>query len=208
MGPSRTATLVAATLGLAIAAWVGYAMHQQARERGEQRAAAAMVAEATARLRDSARGPAAGTLEALEGDLKLARTWRNGALGDATEHYLIATREILRRRGEAERLAQRAAASRTALAMHMRRSARRNSAWIRTAAELKKTVEREHRELDVELTALAHLLETFPDTLKRIEPLVDAAILLDEGARLQAHRDVLAAASYASAELEKTRRLR
>ena len=62
--------------------------------------------------------------------------------------YIHGAREIVRRRGDAERLTREAAMSRRALAMHMAAASGRDAYWIRVATDLKKRVERDHSELD------------------------------------------------------------
>ena len=204
---SRTATLIAAALGIAIAAGVGWGLHKASKKRSEQRAVVAIVGDTTAQLRDALKTASREEVEKIEGNMRVAQAWSNPELSDATEHYLLGAREILRRRVEADRYEKKAAASRAALLAHMNRAARRDTPWIRTALVLKKQVERDHLELDVELRALADLLDMLPQANKRLEPHVQPALLLDEGLRKQMYRQVVDEAKRATAELERTRRL-
>jgi hypothetical protein len=124
-----------------------------------------------------------------------------------TEPYLVGVREILRRRADASRLTQKAASSRAALAAHMSHAARRDTPWIRAAMDLKKQVERDHFDLDVQLNALADLLGSLPEANKRLAPHVQASLLLEESKRRNAREAVLAEAKRARDELDKARAL-
>ena len=113
----------------------------------------------------------------------------------------------MRRRAEADRFAEKAAVSRAALMAHMNRASRRDPRWFHTAQELKRQVERDHFDLDVQLKALADLLDRLPEANKYLEPYVQASLILDDAAREDARRAVLQEAKTASAELDKTRAL-
>jgi hypothetical protein len=204
---SRTATLLVSAIGILIAAGVGYVLYQGAKKRAEQQALVSVVTETTSQLRDGLKSPSPQILEKLEGNLRVARAWSNPYMADATEHYLIGAREIVRQRGEVERLQQKAAASRAALEAHMNRAARRDTPWIRVASELKKQVERDHADLDRALGTLAELLEGLPDAQKRLSPYVEASLVLDDGVRKQARQQALAEAQRASAALKEARSL-
>jgi hypothetical protein len=202
---SRAGTVVAATVGLAIAVTVGYVLHTTTKQRSEARALVSVVGDTTGDLRDGLKRASPQVLEKIEGNLRVARTWSNPELAEATEIYLVGAREIMRRRADADRLAQKAAASRAALAAHMNHAGQRNTQWIRAAVELKKRAERDHFDLDVQLKALAELLETLPQAHKRLAPHVQESLLLEEDLRARAWRDVIAEAKRQSAELEKVR---
>ena len=206
-GISKTGTVIAALAGIAIAAGVGYGLHKAAKKRSEARAVVSVVSETTTQLRDALKTPLPETLEKIEGNLRVTRAWSNAEIADATEIYLIGAREIVRRRAEATRYAQQAAASRAALAAHMNRAAHRDTPWIRTALDLKKQVERDHVDLDIQLKALAVLLDTLPDAHKRLAPHVAASLLLEDEFRKQARNAVLDEAKRASSELDKARSL-
>jgi hypothetical protein len=204
---SRTGTIIASAVGIAIAAGVGYGLHKATKERYERRAVVSVVGDTTSQLRDALKRPSAATLEKIEGNLRVAKAWSNAELADATELYLVGAREIVRRRSEANRLAQKAAASRAALSAHMTRAVHRELSWIRAATDLKKQVERDHFDLDVQLKTLADLLDSLPDAHKRLAPHVAASLFLDDEMRKRVQREVLEEAKRASAELEKIRRL-
>ena len=204
---SSFGTTVTAAVGIAVAAVVGVALHKVNKERNETRAVVSVVTVTTSHLRNSLKTAAPGALENIEGNLRVAKSWSNPELSDATEHYLLGAREIVRRRTEAERLAQKAAASRAALAAHMRNAGQRGTGWIHTASDLKKRVERDHFDLQVQLNALAELLDSLPEANKRLAPHVQASLLLEDDVRKKARLAVLAEAKRASAELEKARNL-
>jgi hypothetical protein len=204
---SRIGTFIAGAVGIAIAGSVGYGLHKSSKKRNEHRAIVSIVGETTTQLRDSLKTASPGALARIEGNLRVAKAWSNPELADATEHYLIGAREILRRRADADRLEHQAAASRAALSAHMTRAGRRDTPWFRTALDLKRQVERDHLDLDIQLKALADLLDTFPQTHKRVAPHVAASLLLEESARQQAYQQVVDEAKRASSELDKVRGL-
>lgn len=194
-------------VAIAIAAAVGYGLHLNAKKRAEERAVVSVLSETTAQLREVLRAPASGGAERIDARLGIAKGWSNAELADATEHYLIGAREILRRRADSLRFAEKAAASRAALAAHMNRAGRRDTSWLRTATELKRQVERDHFDLERSLKAVAELLDMLPDANKRLAPHVQASLLLEERARKELRAEVEAEARRAALELEKLRRL-
>lgn len=207
MPVSRVATVVVAAAGIAVAAGVGLMLHKEAKKRAEARALRSVVAETTTRLKDGLKSASPRALEGIEQDLQLAKSWSDRELVDAAEQYLVGAREIMRRRLEASRLTRKASISREALAAHMRTAAQRDSPWIRNAAELKKTVERDHFDLETQLAALADLLQDLPHAHKSLAPHVQASVLLEEPVRAQARQAVMEEAKRARAELEKARAL-
>ena len=197
-----------AVVALAIAGGTAYYLIAQKQKREQQRNVAALLGDTTARLRQALNGPAAPELVTrLDSNLKLARAPRDPQLATAAEHYIQGAREIARRRNEAERLAREAAMSRRALAMHMGAASRRDTYWIRVAADLKKRVERDHHELEVALKALTHLLYTLPEAQKELAAHVDASLLLEDAERRRAHERAEESARRAAVELEKVRNL-
>ena len=73
--------------------------------------------------------------------------------------------------------------------------------------DLKKQVERDHFDLDVQLNALASLLGSLPEANKRLAPHVQASFFLEESKRRTARDAVLAEAKRARDELDKARAL-
>jgi hypothetical protein len=202
------AKLVVAALALALAGGTAYYLHAQKQKRDQQRVVAALVSDTTASLRKALAGPPPPELVAhLDGNLKAAKAPRDRELENAAEDYIHGAREIVRRRGDAERLLREAAMSRRALAMHMAAASRRDSYWIRVATDLKKRAERDHFDLETSLKALSSLLGSLPDAGKRLSPYLDASLLLEEQASAQARAQAEATAKRAAEELEKVRRL-
>ena len=178
------------------------------RKKVEDDRVAVMVADATVQLRQALGGaPSGAGIAKLDEYLQTAKSSTNAAAGSAAEQYLIGAREIARRRADSERLAREAAAARNALAGHMRRAERRNTTWIRDAAELKRRVETSHAALDRSLKTLDELLGNLPEAEKRLAPHVAASALLGapeiDAARARAQDQSKRAAS----ELEQVRRI-
>jgi hypothetical protein len=207
MSTTKIAGILVAAAGLAIAAGVGYLLHKEARQRSEARAVVTIVQEATVELERGLKMPSQEAVERVEGSLHLAQGWQDRDLVQDTEPYLVGVREILRRRADASRLTQKAASSRAALAAHMSHAGHRDTPWIRAAMALKKQVERDHFDLDVQLNALADLLGSLPEANKRLAPHVQASLLLEESKRRNAREAVLAEAKRARDELDKARAL-
>jgi hypothetical protein len=207
MSTTKIAGILVAAAGLAIATGVGYLLQKEARQRSEARAVVTIVQEATVELERGLKMPSQEAVERLEGSLHVAQAWHNRNLVQDTEPYLVGVREILRRRTDASRLTKRAASSRAALAAHMSHAGRRDTPWIRAAMVLKRQVERDHFELDMQLNALADLLGSLPEANKRLTPHVQASFLLEESKRRNAREAVLAEAKRARDELNKARAL-
>ena len=199
---------IIAAVVLAIAGTTGYSIFAAKQKREQQRRVAELLADTTANLRKALNAPPAPELYSrIDSNLKQAKAPRDPELGGAAEGYIHSAREIVRHRGDAERLAREAAMSRRALSMHMKAAAHRDTYWIRIATDLKKRVERDHFELDVSLKALSELLYTLPEAQKRLAAQVDAALLLEENERRAARENAQASAKRAHEELEKVRRL-
>jgi len=202
-----TAPLPIAVLAI-VGAVIGYTMWGQHQKLQQERAVTALVADTTTQLRQALTAtPTREMFSRIDGNLRSLKAPRQPELTDAAEHYILGAREIVRRRLDAARFAQQAAAGRQALTAHMSAAggSRRGEAWFRTALDLKKKVEREHFELDVTLKALYELLGSLPDAEKRLAP--HRALLLEEPLRAQAREQARADAERAAAELEKVRRL-
>jgi len=207
MSSSRIAKVLVAAACVAVAAVVGYLLSKEAKKRYEARAVVSIVKEATAQLKAGLKTPSREGIEKIEASIRETQGWSNLEVADATEQYLVGAREILRRRAEATRLAQKAAASRAALVAHMNRAPRRDLPWIRAATDLKKQVERDHFDLDVQLGALADLLGLMPEANKHLAPHVSASLLFEDGVRRSARDAVLQEARHARTELDKARSL-
>ena len=200
--------LIAAAAGLLIVAVAGVFIFRGHQQRTEQRQIAALVADTTEQLRQAlTNGPSREIAARIDGDLKSAESMRGPALADAAAHYLLGAREIVRWRADSDRLEREAAASRRSLASHMSRSGRRDTGWIRDAADLMRKVERDHADLGRSLRTLDEQLFSLEDTGKRLAPQVDASLLLDDATRRAARARAQEEAKRAAGELEKTRRI-
>ena len=207
MPSSRIARFLVGAACVAVAVVVGTVITREAKKRYEARAVVWIVQDATAELKAGLKTPSREGIEKIEKSIRETQGWANVEVADATEQYLVGAREILRRRAEATRLSQKAAARRTALVAHMDRAPRRDLSWIRAATDLKKQVERDHFDLDVQLGALADLLGAMPEANKRLAPHVNASLLVDDAFRRSARDAVLMEARRARADLDKTRSL-
>jgi len=205
MSTTRMVRALVGAIGIAIAAGVGYLLHKEGRQRSESRQVVTIVQGATVELERGLKMPSAEAVAKVEESLRVAQGWHNHELAQDTEPYLVGVREILRRRADASRLEQKAAKSRAALSAHMSRSEHRDTPWIRAAMDLKKQVERDHFDLDVQLMALSDLLGSLPEANKRLAPHVQASLLLEDSKRRSARDAVLAEAKRAREDLDKVR---
>jgi hypothetical protein len=172
---------------------MGYAAYEK---RSQQHKVAALVGDTTAKLREALGAkPDPGLVAALDANLQAAKAPRNPELG-----------EIARRAVRVHEMERQAAASRQALTGHMARASSRNDAWLRDAIALKKRVEAEHYELGVTLGALDQLLYTFPESERRLQPLLDPSLLLETSLVDSARKQLKEENYRAHDELLKVRR--
>ncbi len=202
------AAIALSVVALVLVAFIATNLIRGHRKKVEDQHIAVLVADGTVQLREAlGKVPSSAAVAKLDEYLQSAKSSPNPDLGSAAEHYLLGAREIARRRAESERLTREAAAARNALAGHMARAERRNSNWIKDAAELKRRVEASHADLTRSLKTLDDLLGNLPDAEKRLAPHVAASALLEAGeidaARQRAQDDSKRAAS----ELEQVRRI-
>jgi hypothetical protein len=188
MFPAKKA--LAGVLAVAAAAAAGAALYwtyASYQTRSQQRAVAALVGEATARLREDLAGsPSADRVKKIEATLetlRATRTSRQKPLAYAAENYLLGARGIVVRRAEAASLTQRATASRQALVAHMASARGRDDGWIQRATALKRQTDQVHTELALQLKTLSDLLEDLPEAERSLAPLLDTSLLLEEPLR-------------------------
>lgn len=205
---SRPAFVAAAAVALFLALAAAFGLHGAWDKRAQQRRVTELLRDTTEDLRRglAPRVPASLVAE-IDENLQAAKAPRDPRLAEAAELYIIGAREIVRRRVEAERLEREAASARAALTAHMKAGRRRNDAWFQAALELKKRVEREHRDLDLTLKALDELLYTLPEAEKGLAAHVAPAVLLAEEERRAARRQLELEAKRAYAALEQVRAL-
>jgi hypothetical protein len=202
------ALVVLSVSALVLVAFIATNLIRGHRKQVEDRRIAVLVADGTVQLREAlGKAPTSAAVAKLDEYLQTAKSSPNPDLGSAAEHYLLGAREIARRRVDSERLTREAVVARNALAGHMARAERRNTNWIKDAAELKRRVEASHADLTRSLKTLDDLLGNLPDAEKRLAPHVAASALLEAGeidaARQRAQDDSKRAAS----ELEQVRRI-
>jgi hypothetical protein len=193
-------------VGVALALF-GYARYSAHQKQLEQQRLAALVGQTTALLHQALATPSGESVAAIDAGLEQLKSSRERAFAGAAEQYIVSAREIARQRFDAERLGLEAAASRQALIGHMNRSARRDSAWIKRALELKRNVETAHGDLARALKAVDDLLYGLIDAQKQLAPFVDQALLLPGPERERARERARAEAQRAEVELQKVRNI-
>lgn len=199
---------IVAVVALALTGGTGYYLYAEKQKKAQRAQVVALVQDTTQQLRKALSAPpASDLLSHIDSNLKTAKAPRDRVLEDAAEDYIKTAREIVRKRSDAERLTRESAMSRRALAMHMKAAARRDTYWIRVASDLKKRVERDHYELDLSLKSLSELLFALPESQKRLEPHVGAALLLEDAERRAARERAQEAQKRAHEELEQVRKL-
>jgi hypothetical protein len=173
-------------VALVIVAFIATNLFRGYRKKVEDDRVAQVVADATVELRKAlGAGPSSASVAKLDEFVQVAKTSP----------------------AESERLAGEAAAARNALTGHMNRSANRDSAWIRNAAELKRRVDTSHAELARSLKTLDDLLYGLPESEKRLAPHVAAAALLEQSEIDAARARAQDESKRAASELEKARRI-
>jgi hypothetical protein len=219
---ARTAAVTAVLVVAASA--LGYWGLREYRERSLHAAVAALVADASARLRDAlengadaraaGRGEVARGLDTAAGevDQRLEALHRMGAspnhvLVDAAELYLVTARELLRRQAASARYRAAFASSTLALRTLAASADRRSSAWIRQAIAANERAERDYANYRGAVDATASLLDSLAGPRERLARQVGPAALLGEALRAQAAERARAAGARAADELAEARRL-
>jgi hypothetical protein len=173
--------IVAGVIAVAVLGTGGYVGYASMQKKKQQRQVKELVVDTTDKLRQVLVAKSAPDLAgALDANLSATKAPRDPKLADAAEHYILGAREIARRRAAADRYSRQAAASRQALAAHMRGAAYRSQPWMDQALALKKRVEDDHFNLGVELKALDELLFSMSDAEQRLAPHVGREILIEE----------------------------
>ena len=205
MSMRNYALIAAAVIVAAVAGTFAYTAHQKSQQ---QAALRQLLADSTALLRESlAKAPDAEAASKLDANLKAIAAPRERAFADAAEHYILGAREIVRRRLDADRLIQDAAAARQALSSHMARPSVPRERWIHAASELKRRVEVQHADLARVLKALDDLLFSMSDAQMRLAPHAGAALLIENDAVAAARKRGQEDAARAAAALEQARSL-
>jgi hypothetical protein len=200
------ATVAVGVAAALIVGGIGYFALSGSQKRAQQKHVAALVSDSTGKLREAlTRRASAEIVAGIDADTKALNAPRDPLLASTAEQYMVASREIVRRRVDADRLLRQAAGSRRALEVHMRSG--RGQAWIREALELKKRVETDHSDLDTVLKAYDVLLFDMVDMNKALAPRIGEEPLFDNKSIADARKQGQAEAANATRELERVRRL-
>ena len=205
MAVSKATVLVGVAAALVVGG-LGYYAWSSAQKKAQQRHVAALVADSTGKVREAlTRRATKEIVEGIDADQKALHAPRDSLLASSAEQYIVASREIVRRRIDADRLVRQAAGSRRALEVHMRSG--RGQTWMKEALELKKRVEADHSDLAHVLKAYDDLLFDMTEMNKGLQPRIGEEALLDRKLINEARRQGQAEAANAQRELERVRRL-
>jgi hypothetical protein len=194
---------------VALAVLAAYWMYGNYQKRAQQKSIAALVSEGTAQLKAALAGePGAAGLPRIDAILQELRgTGTSRQIAMAGEGYLVSARAIIQREADVARAAPRVAASRQAVAAHLRAPRGRDDSWIRRASDLKKRMDQDQAELDRQLKTLRDLVYTLPEAEKALEPYVDKSLLLGAASQQAALKKVEAETARAEDEASKAGRL-
>lgn len=214
---SRTKLIVAALalLVAAAAGWWGYAEHQK---REQRKAITALVSDSAAQLQAglaaTAEGPEAvrkldEQVASADHDLSALKGMnasRQPEFAEAADDYLLTSREILKRLAAVQRYRLLLSESQQALIDHMRADDH-SGAWVQQAVKAQERTKKDHRDLRLATDALDKLLQSLPDSQRKIAPYVEATTLIGSDAIAAARTRALDSFKRATAEIEKTSRL-
>jgi hypothetical protein len=196
---------------VALAALVAYWMYGDYQKHAQEKTIAALVAQGTAQLQAAIAGdPGAESVARIDATLQAlrnARTSRQVVMAGVAEGYLVSVRAIVLRKAEVARAVPQVAASRQALAAHMRAPRGRDDSWIRRASDLKKKMDQDYAELDRQFKTLRDLVYTLPEAEKALAPYVEKSLLLGDAQQQAALKQVEAQAKRAADEIDKAGRL-
>jgi hypothetical protein len=202
------ATIAVGVAAALVAGGIGWFAWGGAQKRAQQKHVAALVADSTDKVREALGKRATKELvEGIDADARAVKAPRDTLLANTAEQYIVTSREIVRRRADADRLLRQAAGSRRALEVHMTRGARRGEGWFKEAIELKKKVEADHTDLAAVLKAYDELLFDVTEMNKGLAPRIGADGLLDARFISEVRKQGQADGANASRELERVRRL-
>lgn len=140
-------------------------------------------------------------------ELRGLRVSPNRPLADAAEEYMLTVRQILRNQAASHRYRVQMVASDKALRDHMRTSARRTTAWMQEALRGKDRMEKDYLDYRLSVEAYERLLESLPETSKKLALHVGAGPLADPAAVADARRRALENLKRAAGEVERARQL-
>ena len=148
----------------------------------------AMVNDTAVRLRTTLQaqtpGSAGADVSAAAANAHLATLRKMNAssfrpLADAADDYLVTAREILRRAGDIHSAHSRSRASVDALNAHVG-SDRGRADWIKDAAQLKATLDKDARDYRIAVESYVSLLKTFPASQTKMAPHLEPEAVIDE----------------------------
>ena len=204
-----------AVLVAAAAGWWGYGEHQK---REQRKVIVALLADTGAQLGAGLSATDGGPDAVHKLDEQTAGADRNlatlksmnashqAALAEAADDYLLTGREILKRLAAVQRYRQLLAESLQALVGHMRADDH-SGAWVQQAVKAHERAKKDHRDLALATGALDKLLQSFPESQKKIAPYVEAGTLIGDDAISAARTRALDSLKRYTAEIEKTGRL-
>lgn len=207
------AVLLLAVIGIAYWGYSGY------KQREMQAVVAALVADATSRLRDALqpRAAGAGALEPLEGQFKalagiaqrLAQleTWRDPPLGEAAQQYVDEAHALLRRQLAVQRASDQLRIDLNALTEHIGTVGGRSSDWIREAVKLKQQLDRDFFDFRLAEGGLQKGLQALPDARRQLAPLLAATPLIEDGPLADARKRLDQASAQFAQQVEAARKL-
>jgi hypothetical protein len=215
----RSMLLLGGLAGVIVLAIAGTMLYGAKKTRDLETSAAESVADATARLRESAglalEAPQtaaaldahAAVLEQRLARLRAEDAGRNRLLAEAAELYLIDVHAIVRNRANAARALAATRAARRALAAHLDAAAGRGQGWIQQALNLKARAERSYFDLRNALGTLAGLVDAHRESQAKLKAAAPQSPLLAEEERLALYKAAQEAQKQAEADLERLRQL-
>lgn len=211
----RVAAAVVLLAVIAIAYW-GHSGYKKREMRG---AVAALVAEASSRLRDALQPRAAGAdeLERLEGHFKALASIaqrlsqleirRDPPLGEAAQQYVDEAHALLRRQLAVQRASDKLRADLNALTEHIGAARVRSSDWIREAVALKQQMDRDFFDYRLAEGGLQKGLQALPDASRELAPLLAATPLIEDGLLADARKRLDQASVQFTERVEAARKL-
>ncbi len=215
----RIKIVAAALVALLAVSALGYWGYGAYRKSDLQRAVSVLVRDTSERLQaalaiETETAQTVGKLDdhAQEVDKHVIELRRmsaspNHALVDAAEEYMLTARQILRNQAASHRYRVQMAASDRSLRDHMRTAGRRTGPWIQEALRAKDRLERDYLDYRLSIEAFSRLLESFPESRKKLALHVGAGPLADAAAADDARRRALEKLKLADVEVERAKQL-